>query len=130
MTVRTPLALLACSLVAIPSEASAANVLVVSNQYADAAAMDIATNTSHTTSFFDTDPAVPTLGDFAGYDVVLLFEDGNYDSSAVGEVVREYVDAGGHLVTATFVGQGTYGSLGRSMRSPTQRAGASTTRTT
>lgn len=115
MTRHRPLVLVACSLCAIglaPAEASAANVLVISNQYADAAATDIASNTSHTTSFFDADPEVPTLEDLQGFDVVLLFEDGSYDAAVdVGAVVREYVEAGGHLVTATFVGQGNYGTL-------------------
>ncbi|MBX7077831.1 MAG: DUF4215 domain-containing protein [Nannocystaceae bacterium] len=86
----------------VASDAVAANVLVVSNSGADAVASDFELNTSHTYDGWDANNT-PTLATLQMYDAVLLFENGNFGNAAqVGDVVAQYVEGGGGVVTATF----------------------------
>jgi len=55
---------------------------------------------------------VPVLADLAGFDAVLLFEDGSYaNSDAVGDLVAQFHEAGGGVVHATFYWQDTWGNF-------------------
>ncbi|MFO0634567.1 MAG: DUF4215 domain-containing protein [Nannocystaceae bacterium] len=87
---------------ASPASVLAADVLVVSNSYADVVVNDFGVNTSHTLTAWDAD-MTPTLDQLQQYDVVLLFEDGVFANAVnVGNVLAQYYEAGGPIVTATF----------------------------
>ncbi len=93
------------SLCAVPSSAWAANILVISNSGQDFVAMDFTANTSHTFDSFDAN-ATPTLDELMAYDAVLLFENGTFPNAVnVGDVLAEYVLAGGGVVLGTFYWQ-------------------------
>jgi hypothetical protein len=66
-------------------------------------------------SSFNIADSIPTLSDFVGYDVILLYEDGIFDEAMyTGDSLYYYVMAGGNLVIGTFYWQdrtsGGYGS--------------------
>jgi hypothetical protein len=45
----------------------------------------------------------PSLADLSGYDAVLVYSDGGFlDATALGDVLADYVDAGGQVAVATF----------------------------
>ena len=57
-------------------------------------------------SSMDIGDSIPTLDDFVGYDVILLYEDGLFDNcNEVGDLLYYYVLAGGNLVMGTFYWQ-------------------------
>jgi len=86
--------------------ASAADVLVVSNNYFNEAAADMQANTAHNVTGWDA-AAVPTAIDLAPYDVVLLFQDGGFvDPVGVGNALHAYIGTGGNVVMGTFYWQG------------------------
>jgi hypothetical protein len=88
--------------------AQAARVGVLSNNYAAATATDFATNIpGHTFTGIDTSAAVPALPALlAGYDVLLVFEDGAFtNSTAVGNVVAAFANSGRGVVLGTFYDQ-------------------------
>lgn len=52
---------------------------------------------------WDGTASVPTLGDLANYQVVMLQYDSGYlDSNALGDVLADYVDLGGNVVAPSF----------------------------
>ena len=102
-----------------PRSAAAADILVVANTGADFVAADFGVNTSHTLTSWDAD-VTPTLDELLAYDAVLLFENGVFANAGnVGDVLAEYVLAGGGVVLGTFYWQnrsdasfgGTWGAL-------------------
>ncbi len=52
---------------------------------------------------FDAEGATPVLGDLTSYDAVLAYTNSTpADQSALGNVLADYVDGGGHLVICTY----------------------------
>ncbi|WP_222615311.1 Ig-like domain-containing protein [Persicimonas caeni] len=57
--------------------------------------------------------ATPSLTELQQYDAVLVYSNSSFASPvALGDVLADYVDAGGHVVLATFGMQGSSSSLG------------------
>lgn len=55
-------------------------------------------------AFHDAQSATPTLGELLAYTAVLVYSDDDFlDATAFGDVLADYVDAGGTVVFATFV---------------------------
>jgi MYXO-CTERM domain-containing protein len=82
--------------------AHAANVLVIGNNNEVFVADDFAANTSHVFSSWNAN-FTPTLEDLQQYEAVLLYENGNFGNAPnVGDVVAQYAEQGGGVVTATF----------------------------
>jgi len=53
--------------------------------------------------FFDATSVTPTLADLSGYSAVLVYSDSSFANAvALGDVLADYVDAGGSVVFATF----------------------------
>ncbi len=62
----------------------------------------------------DVRTTTPTLGDLLAYDVVVTWSNYQYaDSTAMGNVLADYVDAGGAVVHSVFNWSGTWGLGGR-----------------
>ena len=96
------------ALVVAIAPAHAAQVGVLSNNYASATAADFAAKIpGHTFTGVDTFASVPTLASLlAAYDVLLVFEDGRFaNSKAVGDVAAAFVNAGRPVVLGTFYDQ-------------------------
>ena len=93
--------------------ANAANVAVVSNSYfAETAADYNSRYLSHTFTGIDANNAL-TLGDLAGFDAVLLFEDGIFsNSNLIGDVVAEFANTRRPVVLGTFYSQDRSDSIG------------------
>lgn len=63
---------------------------------------------------FNTRTATPTLTQLQGYDAVLAWTDATpLNSTALGNVLADYVDAGGGVVTSTFAQSTTWQITGR-----------------
>jgi MYXO-CTERM domain-containing protein len=91
-----------------PASARAGEVLIVSNQYDVAAAADFTANVAgHVYTPFNVENQVPTVAMMNMFDVVLLFEDGNFpNATSVGEAVADYYSQGGRcVVIGTFYWQ-------------------------
>lgn len=54
----------------------------------------------------------PTLAYLATFDVVLLYENGSFGGTDVGNVVAQYVGLGGNVVIGTFYWQDSWGAFG------------------
>lgn len=84
-------------------------VLVLSNDSNDNNFIDTSFS-NHMSNFtfisMNVEDSLPSVEDFAGIDVILLFENGYFDNaSLVGDILYAYVMAGGNLVTGTFYWQ-------------------------
>jgi len=69
-----------------------------------------------TVDLYDANASTPSLGDLQQYDVVWVHSNSGFDSpTGMGDVLADYLDAGGALVMATFVfwDGGTLGIEGR-----------------
>ena len=87
--------------------------LVVSNSYADTVVTDFTANTTGINyTAFTTSTQVPTAADLAPYDVILMFEDGNYaNAPAVGNAVAAFHETGKGVVIGTFYWQDSWGNF-------------------
>jgi hypothetical protein len=104
-----------CKKSATDSEEEDLNVLVVSNYAVVNAYIDTNfTKNIDGIKISVKDVAEDTLAeqDLKGFDVVLLFEDGNFgNSQKVGNMIYKYVMAGGNVVIGTFYWQDGWGNL-------------------
>ena len=67
---------------------------------------------------FDAGGATPVLGDLTSYDAVLAYTNSTpADPSALGDVLADYADAGGHLVICTYSFSTPWAINGRIMTS-------------
>lgn len=107
---RTAATSFAVLLAASASHATAADVLIAHATYdpsfeADVQAKIIATGLiTGAVDLFDVAAATPTLAQLQAYHAVLVFTDtpGAFDPDALGDVLADYVDAGGGVVQAVF----------------------------
>ena len=61
----------------------------------------------------DVGTTTPALADLSGYEAVLVFSDSSFaDPTALGDVLADYVDAGGQVAVATFATNSSSGELG------------------
>jgi len=93
---------------ALPQDASAARVAVISNFYQNETAAKFAANIGgHVFTPIDVSVSVPALVELtANYDVVLLFEDSTFGNApAVGNVVAAFAKTGRTVVLGTFYDQ-------------------------
>ncbi len=100
-------AILYVSLLFIVSFSEAANIAVLSNQYAAETATDFnARLTGHTFTGIDVSTTTPTLTELQAYGAILLFEDGTFGNSQnVGNVVAQYANGSGGVILGTFYDQ-------------------------
>jgi type 1 glutamine amidotransferase len=84
-----------------------AKCLILSNDYADTCALDFTLKIPDVDfAWMDVSSETPTYSNLSAYDVVLLFEDGNFANAPnVGSAVYDYIMAGGNLVIGTFYEQ-------------------------
>jgi hypothetical protein len=89
------------------TECAGPSVAVVAADYS-AYLTDVVTKLWATCRFHQVDgidavSSTPTLGSLSGYQAVLVYSDYDFaDNTAMGNVLADYVDGGGHLVVATF----------------------------
>jgi type 1 glutamine amidotransferase len=84
-----------------------AKCLILSNWLADICALDFTLKIPDVDfAWMEVSSETPTYSKLKAYDVVLLFEDGNFANAPnVGSAVYDYVMAGGNLVIGTFYEQ-------------------------
>ena len=101
------LALMAVMGLCAATFSEAANIAVLSNQYAPELATDFnAQLTGHTFTGIDVSTTTPTLAELQAYDAVLLFEDGTFSNATnVGNVVAQYANSGHAVILGTFYDQ-------------------------
>lgn len=100
---------ISCSAASDDSSDGMANVLVLSNFESGNIWIDT-TYAKYMSgieiSYINVDDSLPVLADLEGFDVILLYEDGNFNSAAeIGNLIYGYVMAGGNVVLGTFYWQ-------------------------
>ncbi len=99
--------MLVVSLFFVVSFSEAANIAVLSNEYAAEAAADFNSQlTGHTFTGIDVSTTTPTLTELQAYGAILLFEDGTFGNAQnVGNVVAQYANGSGAVILGTFYEQ-------------------------
>lgn len=87
---------------------AAASSTLTAGQFTDPQAKLQATGRFGTVDLFNASTATPTLAQLQAYDAVIVWSNVNFSSSsALGDVLADYVDAGGGVVLAVFANSTT-----------------------
>ncbi len=96
------LAFSVCCVRAVAAQRLPSVLFLYSFSYSDVVDKLRSTGTFKTVDVFDVQHGTPTLATLLPYDAVLLNDGGYKDGAAVGNVLADYVDAGGGVVVMSF----------------------------